>query len=111
VEVESAAKVWVFRDRFQYAAHYARTHPLLEPTMAGLVRWIALGQVGPRGTRSQNIQNSVEDFRAVFPGCKYRPPGKVEMSPFTRAFQKLNVNVRVSVKRRRAMLASNPIQE
>ena len=67
MEVESAADMQVFRQRFQYAAHHTRANPLLEATMTGLVGRIAFGQVGPRSTRAQDIQDTVQHISARTP--------------------------------------------
>lgn len=68
MEVESAADVKVFGQRFQDAMQHTGAHPLLEATMTGLVGRVPFGQVGPRSTGTQDIQNPVEHFAAAFPG-------------------------------------------
>jgi hypothetical protein len=47
-QIESASATQIVGQRLQHAAHDTRANALLEMPMAGLVRRIPLGQVGPR---------------------------------------------------------------
>jgi len=53
--------------RFNYSFQNARAHPLLETSMAGLVRWETIRQVGPGGTSAQHPKNPTEDSAAIRP--------------------------------------------
>lgn len=49
------------------AAQRALTTPLLEPSMAGLIRWVAIGKVLPRRTRPQHPEHGIENVARVSP--------------------------------------------
>jgi hypothetical protein len=47
-QIESTTAAQVFGQRLQHTAHDTGANPLLETAVAGLVRRIPLGQIGPR---------------------------------------------------------------
>jgi hypothetical protein len=51
----------------QYSFQDARAHPLLKSPVAGLVRWEAIRQISPSGTRAQHPKDPTEDGAAILP--------------------------------------------
>ncbi len=66
-KIQIALKPQIRRQRFEGVFHDAGANPPLEATVAGLVGRIAVGEVCPRGARSQHPQDAVQDRSAVFP--------------------------------------------
>ena len=52
-------------ERFQHPLQRALAHPALEAPVAGLVRRVPLGQVGPLGPRAQDPQDAVQHLAAA----------------------------------------------
>jgi hypothetical protein len=53
--------------RFEYSLQNPGTHPLLETTVAGLVRRVALRQIGPRCAGAQYPEYPVQNCPPCFP--------------------------------------------
>jgi hypothetical protein len=66
-EIEAATLFQIGRQRLQNMLEDALTYPTLEAPMAGLVRWIPVGQIGPLGTRAQNPEDAIEHLAAAPP--------------------------------------------
>jgi hypothetical protein len=67
-EVQLPSVPNVFDHGFEHLLQYARTNPLLEPTVAGLVRGIPVGQILPASAGLQDPENPVEHFSGILPG-------------------------------------------
>jgi hypothetical protein len=65
--IQSTSDLEVFGKRLQNFPHYPGANPLLKTSMAGLVGWIAFGDIGPRSTRPQHPQNAVQDGAPILP--------------------------------------------
>jgi hypothetical protein len=65
---EFPALLQVLGEGFQHSLQRPVADPALEPAMAGVVGWVALGQVMPLGASSQDPQDAVQDLAAAAPG-------------------------------------------
>jgi hypothetical protein len=80
IEVEVATRSKVFGERLQHATQDAFADPLLEPSMASLVRGKPFGQIFPPSSTSQNPEDVIYDFAAVFlKVCRARLPGAADL--------------------------------
>jgi hypothetical protein len=59
--------VQVLGEGMKDASQRALTTPLLESSMAGLIRWVAIGKVLPRRTRPQHPEHGIENVARVSP--------------------------------------------
>jgi hypothetical protein len=66
-EVDFASLVQVLRERVEHPVQRAIATPLLEATMAGLIRRVARRQVLPWSTRAENPQNAIEHVSRIAP--------------------------------------------
>jgi hypothetical protein len=67
-EVQFAALVQVTSQRLQDPLIRPILHPALEPSVARLVWWVPIGQIGPLGARAQDPQHAIEYLAAAAPG-------------------------------------------
>jgi hypothetical protein len=66
-EVEFPTRPQIFGQRFQGAPQRAVTHPVLEATVAGLIRREAVRQVLPLRAAAQNPEDAVEHLACITP--------------------------------------------
>jgi hypothetical protein len=66
-EVKFALRSKIFGERFQHVMSDAFANPLLEPAMAGLVRGKPFGQIFPPCAASQDPEDAIHCFTAIFP--------------------------------------------
>ncbi len=66
-QVELAARNQIVGERLKNFVQRLGLAPILEPTMAGRRRWVALGKIGPRRAGSQDPQYAVENVTWVAP--------------------------------------------
>jgi hypothetical protein len=59
--------VQIRSERFEYSLQNPRTYPLLETTVASLVRWVATRQIGPWGASAQDPEYTIENGPPIFP--------------------------------------------
>ena len=64
----SLPRAQVFGQRVQQPSQRAVALPLLKTAMAGLIGWIAVGQIVPRSTGAQNPENAVQHGTRIAPG-------------------------------------------
>lgn len=55
-------------ESFKNSQEHALLDPLLEMPMAGLIRWVALGQIRPRRPSVQALKDAVEHVPRISPG-------------------------------------------
>jgi hypothetical protein len=80
LQIEPATRQQVFGQDAQNPLQTAFSDPLLETTMAGLVRRILAGQVSPAGSGAQNPEHAVEYGASLAP----RPTASIAASSFAK---------------------------
>src|SRR5882672_8346640 len=66
-QIEFATRPQIFGERVQEPGQRAVALPLLKSAMAGLVGWIAVGQIVPRSTSAQDPKNPVQHGSRIAP--------------------------------------------
>jgi hypothetical protein len=59
----------VLGEHREHPLQRAVSNPRLEAAVAGLVRWVVIGQVAPRGAGSEQPEDAVEHLPWVPPGA------------------------------------------